>query len=64
MSQKNVENHNRIYGALNAGDADALMALCDESVAIRSTFAAVRGATYRGSFSDPSLDVVHKAEPR
>jgi ketosteroid isomerase-like protein len=48
MSQENVQSHHRIYAALNEGDVEALLTLCDGSVEIRSTFAAVGGATYHG----------------
>jgi ketosteroid isomerase-like protein len=38
----------RLYAALNSGDADALVALCDPGIEVQSVFAAVGGATYRG----------------
>ena len=46
MSERNVELHRRIYRALNAPDVDALIALCDPSIEIRSVFAEVGGAVY------------------
>jgi ketosteroid isomerase-like protein len=47
MAEK-VDLMRRIYEALNARDADALVALCDPSVEVRSVFAAVGGAVYHG----------------
>jgi hypothetical protein len=48
VSETNVERLRRIYRALNARDADALVALCDPSIEIHSVFAAVGGAVYHG----------------
>jgi len=48
VSTENVELHRRFYEALNAGDAEALVAICDPCVEIRSVFAAVGGALYHG----------------
>lgn len=48
MSSENVELHRRIFRALNSKDAEALVALCDPHVEIRSVFAAVGGAVYHG----------------
>ena len=48
MSEQNVEQHRRIYWATNRLDADALVALCDPSIEVRSVFAAVGGALYHG----------------
>ncbi len=47
MSQENVEQTRRLYAALNAGDADALVALCDRDIEVHSVFAAVSGV-YHG----------------
>jgi ketosteroid isomerase-like protein len=45
----NVELHRRFYRALNVGDADGLVVLCDPSIEVRSVFAsAVGGTVYRG----------------
>jgi len=43
-----VELHRRIYEAFNARDVDALVALCDSSIVVRSVFGAVSGAVYHG----------------
>jgi len=48
VSEQSVELHRRIYAAFNARDVDALVALCDPSVEIRSVFGAVSGAIYNG----------------
>lgn len=48
MSAQDVERHRRIYRAINGRDVDALIALCDPNIEVRSTFAAVSGASYRG----------------
>jgi len=48
MSRENVENTRRIYEAINAGNPDALVALCDPSIEVHSVFAAVGGAVYHG----------------
>jgi ketosteroid isomerase-like protein len=48
MEWPNVELHRRFYRALNGRDVDALVALCHPSVEVRSSFAAVGGATYQG----------------
>ena len=45
---QNVELHRRFYWAINAWDADALVALCDPTIAVHSVFAAVGGADYDG----------------
>jgi ketosteroid isomerase-like protein len=44
----NVELMRRIYEAMNARDAEALVALCDPSVEVHSVFSAVGGAIYHG----------------
>ncbi|MDQ6811807.1 MAG: nuclear transport factor 2 family protein [Actinomycetota bacterium] len=46
MSERNVELHRRIYRALSTADVDALVALCDPNIEIRSVFAEVGGAVY------------------
>jgi len=43
-----VESTRRIYKAINAGNQDALVALCDPSIEVHSVFAAVGGAVYHG----------------
>jgi ketosteroid isomerase-like protein len=48
VSKENVDVHRRIYEALNAGDAEALVAICDRNVEVQSVFAAVGGAVYHG----------------
>jgi len=48
MSQENVERTRRIYEAMNTGNADALVELCDPSIEVHSVFAAVGGAVYHG----------------
>jgi hypothetical protein len=48
VSEQNVELHRRVYRALNAADADALVAICDPSIEVRSVFASVGGAVYHG----------------
>jgi ketosteroid isomerase-like protein len=48
VATENVELHRRIYAALNAGDTDALLAILDRNVEIRSVFAAIGGAVYHG----------------
>lgn len=48
MSEQNVELHRRIYEAFSARDVDALIALCDPSIAVQSVFSAVSGAVYHG----------------
>jgi len=46
--EQSVELHRRIYEAFNARDVDALVALCEPSIEVRSAFSAVSGAVYRG----------------
>jgi len=48
VSEQNVELHRRIYRALNARDADALLALCDPQIEFQPLFAVVSGTVYRG----------------
>jgi len=48
VPERNVQLHGRANLAIQALDADALIALCDPSVEIHSIFAAVGGAVYRG----------------
>jgi ketosteroid isomerase-like protein len=48
VSEQNVELHRRIYRALNARDADALLALCDSQIEFQPVFAAVADTVYRG----------------
>lgn len=48
MSEQNVELHRRVYEAFSARDLEALVALCDPSVAVESVFSAVGGAVYNG----------------
>ena len=48
MSEPNVELHRRANAAIQALDADTLVALCDSSIEVHSIFAAVGGATYHG----------------
>jgi hypothetical protein len=48
VSTENIELHRRIYDALNAGDAEALVAISDPRIEVRSVFAAVGGAIYHG----------------
>ncbi len=48
MSGQNVELHRRLYEAFNVRDVDALVALCDPSIEIRSVFAAVGAGVYHG----------------
>jgi ketosteroid isomerase-like protein len=48
VSKENVDLHRRIYDALNAGDAEALVPICDRNVEVQSAFAAVGGAVYHG----------------
>jgi ketosteroid isomerase-like protein len=48
LSEHNVELHRRIYWALNGRHEDALVALCDPSIEVRSVFAEVGGAVYHG----------------
>ena len=48
MSAENVELHRRLFRALNAHDAEAMVELCDPEVEIHSIFAAVGGADYHG----------------
>lgn len=43
-----MELHRRIYAAFNARDVDALVALCDPGIVIRSAFGAVSGSAYHG----------------
>jgi ketosteroid isomerase-like protein len=43
-----VESHRRFIGAFDARDVEALIALCDQKVEVRSVFAAVGAATYNG----------------
>src|SRR2546428_3746830 len=48
MSGRNVELHRRHFEAFKARDIDAIIAGSDPGVELRSTFAAVGGAVYRG----------------
>ena len=48
MSERNVELLRRWFEALNARDIEAVIALCDPSGVLISTFAAVSGAVYHG----------------
>jgi ketosteroid isomerase-like protein len=48
MSRENVEVWRRWMAAFNARDIEALIALCDREVEMRSAFAAVGGAIYHG----------------
>ena len=48
VSTELVELNRRIHAAINDHDADALIRLCDPAIEVRSTFAAVGGAVYRG----------------
>lgn len=48
MANENVESTRRISKAINTGNSDALVALCDPDIEVHSVFAAVGGAVYRG----------------
>lgn len=48
MPERSVELHRRVYQAFNARDVDALIALSDPSIEIRSVFGEVSGAVYHG----------------
>jgi SnoaL-like domain len=48
MSERNVELTRGFIEAFNARDIGAVVALCDPSVELNSTFAAVGGAVYHG----------------
>jgi ketosteroid isomerase-like protein len=48
VSEENVERTRRLYEAINTGNADALIALCDPNIEVHSVFTAVGGAVYRG----------------
>jgi ketosteroid isomerase-like protein len=48
VSEQNVELHRRIFRAFNESDEDALVALCDPQIEVRSVYAAVGGAVYHG----------------
>jgi hypothetical protein len=48
MSQANVERHRRAIEVFNAHDAEAFIALCDPSVEVYSSFAALGGGVYHG----------------
>jgi ketosteroid isomerase-like protein len=48
MSKRNVELTRRGIDAFNAGDIEALIALCDPSIEFQSAFAAVGGSVYHG----------------
>jgi ketosteroid isomerase-like protein len=48
VPEQNVELHRRANLAIQALDADALVALCDPSIEVHSIFAAVGGAVYHG----------------
>ena len=48
MSEQNIDRHRGIYRAINARDAEALVALCDPKVELQSVFASVEGALYHG----------------
>jgi ketosteroid isomerase-like protein len=48
VSKQNVELHRRTYRALNARDADALLALCDPQIEFQPLFAVVGDTVYHG----------------
>jgi hypothetical protein len=48
VSEQNAQLHRRANLAIQALDADALVALCDPSIEVHSIFAAVGGAVYHG----------------
>ena len=48
MSHRNVELHGRLFAAYNAGDFDALIALCDPRIELHSVITVPGGTIYRG----------------
>jgi hypothetical protein len=48
MSQENVELHRRAVETFNAHEVEAFIALCDPSVEVHSSFAALGGGVYQG----------------
>jgi ketosteroid isomerase-like protein len=46
VTSENVESTRHFYEAINTGNPDALVALCDPDIEVHSVFAAVGGAVY------------------